>query len=65
MLPLSMSYEHCQENALYEVAKMVNGPRLAPLRLLVPPVTGNFSLASEFNWHRHSCLCQLPSRGPD
>jgi hypothetical protein len=54
-----MSYEDCHENAQYEVAKMVTRPRLVPLRLLAPPVTGNFSFASEFKWHRHSCLCAV------
>jgi hypothetical protein len=54
-----MSYEDCQENAQYEVAKIVTRPRLVPLRLLVLPVTGNFLLASEFKWHRHSCLCAV------
>ena len=35
-----MSYEHCHENAKEEAAKML----------------GTCSLATEFKWHRHSCL---------
>jgi hypothetical protein len=38
-----MSYEHCHENAQEEAAKML----------------GTCSLATEFNWHRHSCLCAV------
>jgi len=43
MLPLSMSYEDCHENAQEEAAKML----------------GTCSLATEFKWHRHSCLCAV------
>jgi hypothetical protein len=38
-----MSYEHCHENAQEEGAKML----------------GTCSLATEFKWHRHSCLCAV------
>jgi len=38
-----MSYEHCHENAKEEAAKML----------------GTCSLATEFKWHRHSCLCAV------
>jgi hypothetical protein len=38
-----MSYEHCHENAREEAAKML----------------GTCSLATEFKWHRHSCLCAV------
>jgi hypothetical protein len=38
-----MSYEHCHENAQEEAAKML----------------GTCSLATEFKWHRHSCLCAV------